>query len=471
MSKQLVQLFSAMDQFGCLLRLKQAIGNWKGQGMRLVLGVLLCLGSLPAWGQQTRPATAAEPGSDLAVYLITMGPGQVIYERFGHNAIWIHDRERGTDLAYNYGVFDMGESGFILRFLQGRMWYWVEPWDARRTLDAYKRVGRSVTVQRLNMTPKQRLALRDYLDWNIQPANSHYRYDYYTDNCSTRVRDALDRAMGGQIQEQLKAIPSGATYRSDTRRVMEYDPIMYTALYFVLGHAVDRPLSAWEECFLPMEMQRYLRDVTVVNAAGQRGPLVDSEMTVSAGSQTPVVAKPPSWVGYYLLLGVGIGALVAGLAWLAPKLRIARRGLAVVSGLWLLVTGVAGTFLAAVWLFSSHVAVYGNENILQCSPVALPLAVLVPALAIGMGWARRLSKWVLYAAAFVAGGSVVGLILQVVPAFYQVNGELIALVLPVNLALFGAVYWLDKSQSEEGTSKRRGQTTKRRRGGKRPEKA
>ncbi|MGE5612043.1 MAG: DUF4105 domain-containing protein [Bacillota bacterium] len=435
--------------------------------MRLIVGLLIVLSGFSAFAQQVRPTTqTSEPGSELTVYLVTIGPGSEIYERFAHNAIWIHDRGRGTDVAYNYGVFDMGESGFILRFLQGRMWYWLEEWDARQMIDMYRdRFDRSVMVQRLNLTPEQRLKLRGFLAWNARPENSHYRYDYYTDNCSTRVRDALDRVLGGQLQQQLKAIQTKATYRDYTRRAMEYDPIMYTALYFILGQPVDRPLSAWQECFLPTELQRYVRDVKVVNAAGQQVPLVDSEMTLHAGSQPPVPEEPPRWTGYYLLVGVVIGGVITGLGWLAPMWRMARRMLAVVSGLWLFVIGVMGTFSAGVWLFTSHVAAYRNENLLQFSPVALPLAVVVPALVFGAGWARRWSKVTLYGMAFVAGSSVLGLLLKVLPWFGQVNGEMIALVLPVYLALVGVVYWIGGSRGEVREAGRTGKKRSKKKGG------
>jgi hypothetical protein len=85
----------------------------------------------------------------------------------------------------------MGESGFILRFLQGRMWYWMAPMEFDQTLAAYQEWDRTIWMQELNLTPTQRLALRNFLNWNAQPQNARYRYDYYLDNCSNL------RSMGG----------------------------------------------------------------------------------------------------------------------------------------------------------------------------------------------------------------------------------------------------------------------------------
>ena len=409
--------------------------------VRGVVGVLVSVGAILFGSNAVAgPTTAAtEAGSHLTVYLVTMGPGEAIYERFGHNAIWIEDRQRGTNSAFNYGIFDMGESGFILRFLEGRMWYWVEPWDALKMLEAYKGDNRSLWVQELNLTPRQRLGLYQFLSWNVKPENRFYRYDYYADNCSTRVRDALDDAVGKEISGQLKGVGTGRTYRWHTRRTSQYNPLMYTALYFVLGPGVDRAISAWEEGFLPMELQRQLRTVTVVNEKGQHVPLVAKETMVYQSTRLPLPSAPPRWMGWSWVTGMVIGGVLAGLAYWAPGRSAARWAFAVGSGLWLFVAGFAGTFSAGVWLLTTHVAAYRNENMLQFSPAALVLAVLVPAMAFGKGWARR---WGVALAMVVAGGSVLGLFLKVLPWFGQVNGEMIALALPVNVAIAWAVYYL-----------------------------
>ncbi|MDQ3207872.1 MAG: DUF4105 domain-containing protein, partial [Gemmatimonadota bacterium] len=122
---------------------------------------------------------------------MTMGPGKAVWERFGHNAIWIHDPVQGTDKAYNYGLFDLRQENFLVRFLQGRMWYWMQGFPAQSYVELYRRANRSVWVQELEMPPQSRRELQNFLEWNERPENRFYHYDYYRDNCSTRVRDAL----------------------------------------------------------------------------------------------------------------------------------------------------------------------------------------------------------------------------------------------------------------------------------------
>src|SRR4029453_11507821 len=113
----------------------------------------------------------------------------------------------------------------------------------------------SVCVKRLNLPPPARLQLREFLRWNEQPENRFYHYDYYRDNCSTRVRDALDRALGGRIHEYATTRPTDKTYRFHTRRLTANDPLVYTGLLIGLGQPVDRPISAWEEMFLPLALR------------------------------------------------------------------------------------------------------------------------------------------------------------------------------------------------------------------------
>ena len=140
---------------------------------------------------------------------MTMGPGAEVWERFGHNAIWIHDPTAEPDTAYNYGLFDFRQENFLLRFARGEMWYWMAGFPAEAYVQTYVEDNRSVWLQELNLPPAARLELRRFLRWNERPANRFYHYDYYNDNCSTRVRDAIDRVIGGAIRQQTAAHADG----------------------------------------------------------------------------------------------------------------------------------------------------------------------------------------------------------------------------------------------------------------------
>src|SRR5687768_6828008 len=173
----------------------------------------------PPPGIPAQPPAAADSG--IRVTLLTMGQGDQVYELFGHNALWIHDPALPYDIVYNWGVFDFRTPGFLGRFLLGDMRYMMAGETIENTIANYKYLNRRVWAQELDLTVAEKRALVDYVNWNARPENVQYRYDYYLDNCSTRVRDALDRVLGGRLRTYLKGIPTDETYRSHSLRLMQ----------------------------------------------------------------------------------------------------------------------------------------------------------------------------------------------------------------------------------------------------------
>jgi hypothetical protein len=417
-----------------------------GAGPHRVVG-LACLGAAlwlgaPVSAQITAPPAPPlelEPGSELTVYLMTMGEGDLVWERFGHNALWIHDPVTGTDHTYNWGLFDFDEPGFLWRFIQGRMWYWMDAFDAHLTARAYMGSNRSVWVQELNLTPRQRHDLAEFLVWHRQPENRFYRYDYYYDNCSTRVRDAIDRVLGGQILRQTADAPSGETFRSHTRRASANDVLTYTGLAAGLGPDVDREISIWEEMFLPLAMRERVRALTVVGEDGLAAPLVLSEGTLFVADRPPFPEAPPRWWPGYLAAGLLLGAAFLGLGHVAGRSGAARAALAGLGAGWALVAGLLGIVLAGLWAFTDHTAAHRNENLFLFNPVVLGLVVLVPLLLFRPG---RYDRWAVGLAGAMAALALLGLLLKPLPWLQQVNGELLALALPAHLSLALVAYLL-----------------------------
>lgn len=386
---------------------------------------------------QSRLSARSSDGAALSVYLVTFGPGDALWERFGHNALWIHDERRGTDVAYHYGLFDFEQEDFLLRFLRGRMRYAMGGFDALPLFNAYAAAGRSIWVQELNLSAARAVRLRDFLEWNARPENRFYRYDYYRDNCSTRVRDALDRIVGGEISRQLAAIGTTTTYRSVTLRLTAGDALLSTGLLLALGPPADRPLSAWEAGFIPMDLREQLRRVSVLAPGGDRLPLVRSERTLFDAERAQPAGLPdgmPSRIAVYLLVGLVAGGVLVAFANRAyrSRSRLARWAFASLGALWGLSVGVFGTVILGLWAVTDHTIAHANENLLQVSPVALALVVLVPAAASGRRWAATGAAWVALLLAVLA---VLGLVLQLLPGLDQANGGIIALALPVHLGL------------------------------------
>jgi hypothetical protein len=341
------------------------------------------------------PATtrAAEPGEHISVYVLTMGPGEASYERFGHNALLVDDPDEPPVVAYNYGVFDFEQKNFIWNFIQGRMVYWLEPYSAAGLIEAYRSEDRDMWVQELNLTPRQKIELRNYLKENAEPQNREYRYDYYMDNCSTRVRDAIDAVVHNAIKDQTSTIDSGHTFRWHTRRLSAPDVPLYVALDYSLGGYIDRPISRYDEMFLPQYLMEHLRQVKIETEDGQVIPLVKRE---------PGIFRQIRWLRWSALIPI-------------------------VS--WSLLAGVAGGILTWAW-FTNHHAAWWNENWFLLNIVSIVLVVGVPLHMIG-----RPRRWVRWIAMVIALLAVIDLLANLAGLFPQINAQEIALAVPVNVAI------------------------------------
>ena len=389
---------------------------------RLLLLLILTLSSasIPALAEVENA-----PGANLEVSLITYGPGDIYWERFGHDAIELRDTVSGEEVDFNYGMFDFDQKNFFLNFARGRMHYMM---DAEPTTDEqnyYKQVGRSITQQRLALTPDQAAALRDYLFWNLRPENIGYDYDYYADNCTTRVRDALDRALGGDIKARLTAMPGGMTYRQQTVRLMSAQPWLMLILDLGLGPYADQPLSAWKESFLPEELQKNLRHVVIDDGHGGTHPLVQSEELLSPNRLDVPPDTAPDLRVPLGILGLVFAALIV-VTW-----RSSKRLYAVLGSLFLVFAGLSGLLMLILWTLTQHHSAWANANLLLFNPLALIL--------IGSLWRARRSVQPSHFANGVVMlqlfALLVALLLHLLPGVVQQNQPWILFALPCWLAL------------------------------------
>ena len=400
----------------------------------LTLAACMALSRTPGSAQVVAPldgdSLSAAPGSHLEVFLMTMGPGEAIWERFSHNALVIRDDLAGTEIAYNWGIFDFNQADFIPRLARGRMRYWMAGYRSADMIEAYRRAGRSVWMQRVNLTPSQRLELQAYIRETDTEANRYYRYDYYRDNCSTRVRDALDLVLDGRIRAATEEIATGTTYRWHTSRLL--GPVLpaYAGIQFVVGNRGDEPISAWDEMFLPLALQRHLGDVRIDGPDGEL-PLLGPSVQVVDARQEPVPSSPPNKLLGFLLAGGLLGGLfaVSGLG-AGRGRRWAVWLLVLAGGAWSLISGLLGSALILSWCLTDHYFWGLNENALQASPVSLALAGLLLLAATG-----RARVWAGRAAVTVGALALAGLVLQILPGWDQVNGEILALTVPAQLGL------------------------------------
>lgn len=419
------------------------------QALRVLFLAQLAVAAPAATAQQPAPGPAPARtmdtrGEPLSVYLITVGQGDPYWTRFGHNALWVRDRQRGTDIAYNWGLFDFNEPGFLSRFLSGNTRYWMAGFDTWDMLEVYRSENRSIDVQELALTPEMARSLQEFAEWNALPENRAYRYDYYLDNCSTRIRDAIDRVLSGQIKLATDSILTENTYRSHTQRLLAEHAPTWGGIMLVLGQPADSPISAWNEMFVPMLMRDHLRSVRVMDGEGGSTPLVSAEWRIFEPSRSPERAAAPNRTTSYTAAGLLLGLLIAALAWGAGSAGwppLARTAATVLMSAWSILAGAAGLVVIGMWAFTHHIFMYANENVLQMTPLSLMLALLIP-LSMRSRSDPRATPWATLLAFTIVGLSLIGFIVQLLPIMHQRNGEIIGLALPLHAATAYAVWRL-----------------------------
>jgi Domain of unknown function (DUF4105) len=325
-------------------------------------------------GATPRANAAEEPPARVSV--LTMGPGQHPFTRFGHNALLL-EWASGRDAVYNFGTFEFDGLRGARDFMAGRFQYWLSVSDLESTLRAYGEANRSLTAQELALGPAERAELSRMLAINALPEHRYYAYDYYRDNCSTRVRDALDQVLGGGLSRQV--VGAGReTYRQHTLRLVGASPLLFFGLDSALGRPTDRPISRWEELFLPAELHDQLASATHPTSSS---PLVRAERELLTAREAPPAAATSRTLSY-AALGAFSGLLLALLGRSAERSRAARLVLGLILALLGLALGLLGSVLLVFW-GSKHWAAHDNPSILASPPWALALVWLGVELARG----------------------------------------------------------------------------------------
>ena len=228
-------------------------------------------------------------------------------------------------------------------------------------------------------------------------------------------------------------------FRREMRRLTQASQPLYTGMHLVLGQPGDRAISRWEEFFLPMALRDGVQAIAVPGRDGAARPLVVREEPLFAATRAPEPTAPANLVAAYLAIGAALAGLLAWSAHRAARgARLAARAFGVGGTLWSLIAGAVGVILVLVWTSTDHTFMYRNENVLQLSPLSLALAALLP----GVARRRHAGPWARRLAVAVAALAVLGALLQALPAFDQVNGEIVALALPVQLAVAWGVWRL-----------------------------
>lgn len=355
------------------------------------------------------------PGAGLAqeAWLVTYGPGSEVWERFGHNAIWLKDPNTGLDHTFSFGYFELDRPGFHRDFARGIMLYYGAAGRSEREFAFYRQRDRTIRLQQLDLDPDQIHHLFRLLDEAIFPQPQYYQYNYYLANCSTWLRDLLDQVLDGPIGDQLRDRPETQNFRDHTRRLTMERFWLHTGMMLLLGPKIDQPRTAWEETFLPDRLAYWIDQIEVDG----RSLVISDEIIYQSRTHAPPEHPAGPW-GWSLVLGLLAALLIL---WAASRGTGFHHRLPWLVGL--VAAGCSGLVILLMWLATGHAATAANLMALILNP--LWLILLLP------GWGRfKAMAWWLLALGLVAGS-----VLLAWPNGPQYRPDQLLLVVPICLAL------------------------------------
>ena len=323
-----------------------------------VVGLLWLLACLTPLKAQLRPTT---PSDSIEVSLLTCTPGPVVYSMYGHSAIRVHNFTTNLDLVFNYGVFDYNENNFVFKFVKGETDYILSAEYAHGFFERYAEEKAGILEQVLNLTSEECNIINVLLMENLQPANCTYRYNWLYDNCTTRARDMIERAIQGEVK-YLSADPQ-LTARSILHQFNKVDRWTEFGENLILGYELDRPLTKRQQMFIPSIYAADVDSAIIVRNDGRSIPLVRE--TRYPLKQTLVIN--PSPVDGPMLVCVFLFVIMA----IVGFFEIRR----VKTFKWVDVTlsvlvGLAGLLVSFLYFFSEHAGVNTNILIILFNPLA-----------------------------------------------------------------------------------------------------
>lgn len=318
------------------------------------------------------PAQSGRSLSDSArISLITVAPGEELYSTFGHSALRVNDPVNQIDYCFNYGTFDFEQPNFYLNFCRGKLLYSLAVEYYRDFEYSNLQDNRPMKEQVLNLTPTERQRVYDLLKTNALPENRNYKYDFFYDNCATRIRDVVKETFYHQIYFDSTALMRGTTMRELLRPYLADKPWTQFGIDLVLGHASDRKARVEDFMFLP----DFVHQMFATTQIDPRRRLVLSERSIPERPARKVVLQPDFITSPLFIMG--FIALIGLLSMANPRTEY------LFDLLFWFTLGLAGLVMTLLWFATDHMATKTNLNIAW----ALPTHLLY-------FWRRHESEWV-----------------------------------------------------------------------------
>lgn len=310
-------------------------------------------------------STQLSPESRIS--LLTCAAGDEIYSYFGHSAIRINDPQSGIDFVFNYGVFSFDAPHFAWRFAKGETDYILAGERMVSFMASYQEEQRSVYEQVLNISQSEKQSLFDALIENAKKENRVYRYRHFSDNCSTRVRDQLEKCVNHQIQYDISK-DAKKSFRDLVDECVPGNSWNGFGIKLALGIPADRITTYSQKMFLPdylmnsMANAKIMRDGAGVPFALPRTTLFEAKPIPSGFSLTS-----PAVVVNLFFLFVGLFTFI--------EFRRKKR-MFWLDFLVFFSTGFAGILLSFLCFISISEATGWNLNLVWALPTHFIFAFL-----------------------------------------------------------------------------------------------
>jgi hypothetical protein len=394
---------------------------------------------------------AAGRGNYLTVKVAVLGPGDELYLWWGHLGLVIEDALSGQNRFYDWGVFSFDRENFFYNFAFGRLIYSCVAGPAEGTISRIIRENRAITLYTLDLPPEVKTEVLLFAERNVLPENRDYSYHHFKDNCATRIRDIIDTATGGAFRARYGEAPGRFTLREQVRRHTWFSPLWDWALNFWMGQDIDKPITVWEEMFLPSEIAASIKDFTYTDSRGAERKLVSRVEVLNSAVNRPGVLSAPRmrWTRE-----LAAGLVIAAFVLLCRVMKNRKQKAAGMAGKrnvrspWRVLLGTGqtalGLFFGAAGLvlffmsfFTNHDYTYHNSNLLFVNPL------LFAAVPWGLSYAftgneekrRRSAKLLKLLWSYVSCAGILTMGMRLLPLFCQQNQPTQALVLPFALAL------------------------------------
>ena len=305
----------------------------------------------------------AQVSDSVEVSLLTCSPGTEAYQLYGHTAVRVRDLRGGVDAVFNYGVFNFRAPHFVWRFMLGECDYEVLGYPFELFMEEYAERGSSVREQVLNLSPGEALRLAMALAENSRPENRTYRYNFLSNNCTTKSRDIIEQNLDGHVVYGPSA--EHRTYRELLHELTAESPWSEVGNDLLLGAACDTLLSDRAQQFLPGQLADYVAEAQVFDSLDNRRPLVRRDALLLAESRPAAQPEP-------MLTPLQLGAVVFVLAlfFMLVEYRTRRMfwGLDV---LLMTMQGIMGLLLWFMFFCSEHPTVDTNWQVWPFNPLPL----------------------------------------------------------------------------------------------------